>query len=681
MASVLDQVVTGRADGVADIQNYLVSLQKEIRDDKSRCELEQKIIGAGHGGTATIFVDENGQCYAVQANPTIGNESSGRGDLVLGVGEMVVKDAQHTSSIVVETSTQMTESTVSRPDSSSSEDTGTASFPTVALVQNDSGEGEAGLYFVIVQQPNGEAPHSVAAEVSDPSVYDFTEGDESQAVLSDALSDGEDEKKVVVTMITKKGTSGPNATVVHNCNYCNYTTNKRYLLSRHLKTHSIERPHRCSICDRTFKTLASLHNHANTHAGVKPHPCKFCQASFTTSGELVRHIRYKHTMERPHKCSECDYSSVELSKLRRHVRAHTGERPFQCPHCTYASPDSFKLKRHLRIHTGERPYVCEICSARFTQSNSLKTHRAIHSGDKPSYQCELCPTTCGRKTDLRIHVQKLHTSDKSKSLKCNRCGATFSDRYSFKTHVKSHEGEKCYQCDLCPYASTASRHLESHMLIHTDQKPFKCEQCDQCFRQKQLLKRHVNLYHDPSYKAPKPRQKKHVCEACDRSFANSSEAVNIALQRSNVNDEFVVLGVLEMEDSDPLRQDVKTDTALNLSSSAQVLSQLSSMEGEGGAKLPAVDLMDVDGTLESCKLVERSGDGTTIHLKELPHSSAPGLQDDDDVMEATVSNVENSLRRETGIPMRKDEMSIQEDVENCFGFAEEDIASLDEREK
>jgi uncharacterized Zn-finger protein len=78
--------------------------------------------------------------------------------------------------------------------------------------------------------------------------------------------------------------------------------------------------------------------------------------AFTTSGELVRHIRYKHTFEKPHKCTECDYASVELSKLKRHIRSHTGERPYQCPHCQYASPDTYKLKRHLRIHTGEKPY-------------------------------------------------------------------------------------------------------------------------------------------------------------------------------------------------------------------------------------------------------------------------------------------------------------------------------------
>ena len=109
------------------------------------------------------------------------------------------------------------------------------------------------------------------------------------------------------------------------CNYCNYTTSKRYLLSRHMKSHSEERPHKCSVCERGFKTLASLQNHVNTHTGTKPHRCKFCEATFTTSGELVRHVRYRHTHEKPHKCSECDYSSVELSKLKRHMRCHTGK--------------------------------------------------------------------------------------------------------------------------------------------------------------------------------------------------------------------------------------------------------------------------------------------------------------------------------------------------------------------
>ena len=117
--------------------------------------------------------------------------------------------------------------------------------------------------------------------------------------------------------------------------------------------------------------------------------CQECDASFTTSGELVRHVRYRHTYEKPHRCTECSYASVELSKLRRHIRSHTGERPYACPHCPYASPDTYKLKRHLRVHTGEKPYECDICNLRFTQSNSLKVALVLSFAVDYCYYCYL----------------------------------------------------------------------------------------------------------------------------------------------------------------------------------------------------------------------------------------------------------------------------------------------------
>lgn len=324
----------------------------------------------------------------------------------------------------------------------------------------------------------------------------------------------------------KKASGGGGEEQEWACSYCSYVSTKKHLLQRHIKCHSDDRPHKCNVCERGFKTVASLNNHVNTHTGTKPHSCKHCESTFTTSGELVRHVRYKHTLEKPHKCPDCDYASVELSKLRRHIRCHTGERPFQCPHCTYASPDTFKLKRHLRIHTGEKPYQCDTCQARFTQSNSLKAHRLIHNlGDKPVFQCEYCPTTCGRKTDLRIHVQKLHTSETP--FPCKKCSESFPDRYSFKLHMKTHEGEKCYKCDYCEYKAMNARHLESHILVHTEEKPFACPQegCTQSFRQKQLLKRHMNLNHVDGYEVPMPKEKTHHCPTCEKGFHHKGNLI------------------------------------------------------------------------------------------------------------------------------------------------------------
>lgn len=136
------------------------------------------------------------------------------------------------------------------------------------------------------------------------------------------------------------------------------------------------------------------------------------------------------------------------------------------------------------------------------------------------FQCSLCPTTCGRKTDLKIHMQKLHSTDQP--LLCKKCGETFPDRYTFKVHFKSHEGEKCFKCPECDYSAISQRHVDTHMLVHSGLKPFECEECDLAFRQKTLLKRHRNIYHNPSYVPQDTKDKGQECKACEKTFANKS---------------------------------------------------------------------------------------------------------------------------------------------------------------
>ncbi|KAK7478359.1 hypothetical protein BaRGS_00030363 [Batillaria attramentaria] len=298
---------------------------------------------------------------------------------------------------------------------------------TLAVVPSEGENGEVN-YILIVSQPDGANKVLVTQGISLDmnTMLNLKEAGE----LTEEMVEEDGTTKRILKIVPKRIFPEANSDLM--CHYCNYTSPKRYLLTRHMKSHSEDRPHKCEICSRGFKTYASLTNHVNTHTGTRPHKCKQCDAAFTTSGELVRHVRYRHTFEKPHKCPECDYASVELSKLKRHLRSHTGERPYQCPNCNYASPDTYKLKRHMRIHTGEKPYQCNICHARFTQSNSLKAHKLIHSGNKPVFQCQFCPTTCGRKTDLKIHMQKLHYSDEP--VTCRKCGESFPDRYNFKRY-------------------------------------------------------------------------------------------------------------------------------------------------------------------------------------------------------------------------------------------------------
>ncbi|KAF4788194.1 transcriptional repressor CTCFL isoform X3 [Turdus rufiventris] len=79
---------------------------------------------------------------------------------------------------------------------------------------------------------------------------------------------------------------------------------------------------------RNLKNLKFDACAAHQDKGNKPHKCSECDTAFVTRGELSRHRRYKHTLEKPFKCTICEYSSVEVKNAMN---------------VTFAKPDSLKV--------------------------------------------------------------------------------------------------------------------------------------------------------------------------------------------------------------------------------------------------------------------------------------------------------------------------------------------------
>nr|CAD7398533.1 unnamed protein product [Timema poppensis] len=316
---------------ITEIQNYLETFNKEIQSGDQTVqhvtEVQQVVTSDENAEEGTYFVDQSGHYY-YQANAdsqpvmtVVSGIADPGGDVSDGTGEATFMAVQPQDAHVEEISVmdQGSDGMSSGTESNQVILNAGDAYQAVTIVPSDSGAGEVS-YVLIVQQPDDKDDKE---DDNDLTVYDFDDAEEGGIQLE---SGDEDDKTKIIKILPKKSQT---VTQAHMCNYCNYTSPKRYLLSRHMKSHSEERPHKCSVCERGFKTLASLQNHVNTHTGTKPHRCKFCDSAFTTSGELVRHVRYRHTHEKPHKCTECEYSSVELSKLKRHMRCHTGERPYQ----------------------------------------------------------------------------------------------------------------------------------------------------------------------------------------------------------------------------------------------------------------------------------------------------------------------------------------------------------------
>ncbi|KAH6940882.1 hypothetical protein HPB50_009342 [Hyalomma asiaticum] len=172
---------------------------------------------------------------------------------------------------------------------------------------------------------------------------------------------------------------------IHRCAHCPYSSNKRWLVTQHERTHTGERPFVCYICQKGFTQRTHLDGHMVVHTGERLYECPECGQRFTCSSSMARHRRALHSGEgaRHYVCAECGKGFMWRSALTRHVLTHTGE----------------------RLH------ACSVCGKRFTRRSSARKHeRVVHAGQYPLH-CPHCGRGCWDISKLREHMLARHRDD------------------------------------------------------------------------------------------------------------------------------------------------------------------------------------------------------------------------------------------------------------------------------
>ena len=290
------------------------------------------------------------------------------------------------------------------------------------------------------------------------------------------------------------------ATADFHCSYCRSSflslKSKRNHEYKH-KKNIFKIPCVFANCLLSFQTAEELIYHVDKvgHAtGNQTIPCSKCEARFMSTPPKVQHERIVHGMECSDSISSLVAPQQESNQLKSPVRVETPS--VNCKVCNISFDTIEKLNFHeayehleendnninikVRVDkntncTNSEEFSCMICCVKFGSYSERWLHEEDY--EKPgSYRCMDCGLDYKTKHQKAGHEcnTRASTPDASGDLsscgkplvcfnqrKCHACNKLFSDKESFKYHVRKH----WYRCFSCHYDFCSKKSMKAHLKL------------------------------------------------------------------------------------------------------------------------------------------------------------------------------------------------------------------------